>query len=131
MKSKILSRSGADSDQRTFVLIFDSGDEVIFGIEAFAEKQSLAASQFTGIGAFKQTLLGYFDWEKKEYQKIPIQEQVEVLSLVGDLTLKDGKPNIHAHVVVGRRDGTAHGGHLLKAYVRLTLEVILTETPKH
>jgi predicted DNA-binding protein with PD1-like motif len=134
MKSKILTepaKGTVEANERTFALIFDTEDEVISGLKAFAAAQGLAASHFTAIGAFKDALLGYFDWEKKEYEKIPIREQVEVLSLVGDVTLKDGKPSIHAHAVVGKRDGTAHGGHLLEAHVRPTLEVILTESPEH
>jgi uncharacterized protein len=59
------------------------------------------------------------------------EEQVEVLSLVGDVALKDGAPQVHAHVVVGKSDGTAHGGHILQAHVWPTLEVVLTESPKH
>jgi predicted DNA-binding protein with PD1-like motif len=55
---------------------------------------------------------------------------VEVLSLIGDIALHEGKPQVHAHLVIGKKDGTAHGGHLLEARVRPTLEVILTESPK-
>lgn len=70
-----------------------------------------------------------FDWNIKDYEKIPVDEQVEVLMLAGDVTLLDDKPKIHAHAVVGKRDGSAHGGHLLQAYVRPTLEVLLIESP--
>ena len=58
-------------------------------------------------------------------------EQVELLSLIGDVALKEGEPVMHAHAVVGRKDGTAHGGHLLKAHIRPTCEVVLTESPAH
>ena len=76
--------------------------------------------------------LGYFDWEKKEYKRIPVREQVEVLSLVGDIALDEkGQPKVHAHVVVGKSDGTAHGGHLLEAHVRPTMEVTLAEAPRY
>jgi len=75
--------------------------------------------------------LGYFEWSRKEYARITIREQVEVLSLVGDVALEGATPKIHAHVVVGKRDGTAHGGHLLEARVRPTLEVILVQPPGH
>jgi predicted DNA-binding protein with PD1-like motif len=74
-------------------------------------------------------MLGFFDWGQKHYTKIPLREQVKVLSLVGDIALKDGQPALHAHVVVGKPDGTAHGGHLMEAHVRPTLEVILVESP--
>jgi predicted DNA-binding protein with PD1-like motif len=72
-----------------------------------------------------------FLWESKQHDKIPVREQVEVLSLIGDVALKDGEPKVHAHVVVGRSDGSTRGGHLIEAHVRPTLEVILTEAPEH
>ena len=115
----------------TFVLIFEKDDEFIRGMTAFATENHLAGSHFNAIGAFCDVTLGFFNRDKKEYAKIPIREQVEVLSLVGDIALKDGAPQIHAHVVVGKSDGTAHGGHLLEAHVWPTLEVVLTETPEH
>jgi len=76
-------------------------------------------------------VVAYFDWSTKQYRHIRIDEQVEVLSLAGDITLEDGKPKVHAHVVVGKADATAHGGHLIEGLVRPTLEVVLTETPAH
>jgi predicted DNA-binding protein with PD1-like motif len=115
----------------TFVLIFDKGDEFIHDMTRFATENRLAGSHFTAIGAFRDATLGFFDRHKKEYAKILVQEQVEVLSLVGDIALKQGAPQIHAHVVIGKSDGSAHGGHLLQAHVWPTLEVVLTESPKH
>ena len=77
-------------------------------------------------------MVAYFDWETKDYVKIPIREQVEVLVLSGDVSDEaSGKSKLHAHVVVGKRDGSAHGGHLMEAHVRPTLELILTESPQH
>ena len=128
MKAKLLDDQGG----KTFAVVFDTGDEVASGLLAFARKYRLAGSHFTAIGAFEGATLGYFDWQQKDYQKIPVREQVEVLSLVGDISLDEkGEPKVHAHVVVGRFDGTALGGHLLEARVRPTLEVILVESPKH
>jgi hypothetical protein len=117
--------------ERTFAVIFDAGDEVIAGLTRFAQAQNLSASRFTAIGAFERVMLGYFDLEKKDYERIPVDEQVEVLALIGDVALDAGKPKVHAHVVLGGRDGSARGGHLLEAVVRPTLEVILTESPGH
>lgn len=126
MKSKLINQN-----PQTYVIIFESGDEVVACLTAFAEEQRLTASRFTAIGAFCEVMLGYFNFMKRDYKKIPVNEQVEVLSLTGDIALKDGHPQIHAHVVVGKSDGTACGGHLIEAQVRPTLEVILTESPKH
>jgi|ERR1700758_23139 predicted DNA-binding protein with PD1-like motif len=134
MKSKLIDnpvRDAGAASQKTFALIFSTGDQVMSGLKAFAEEQQLAASHFTAIGAFKEVTLGYFDWQKKDYLKIPVHEQVEVLSLVGDITISQSKPNIHVHAVLGRRDGSTCGGHLIDAEVRPTLEVILTESPNH
>ena len=118
------------SEPTTFALIFDKGDEVMKELTAFAEQQKLAGAHFTAIGALSEVTLGYFDRDRKDYTKIPVREQVEVLSLVGDIARQDGKPKIHAHVVIGKRDGTAHGGHLLDARVWPTLELVLTETAR-
>lgn len=114
-----------------FAVIFETGDDPVAGLTRFAAEQAIGASGFTAIGAFSEALLGYFDWDKKDYERIPVREQVEVLALVGDIALQDGKPKLHAHVVLGRRDGSACGGHLLSARVRPTLEVIVTELPAH
>jgi len=127
MRSKVLS----GGPQRTYALIFDTGDEVVSTIERFAADHNLTASHLSGLGAFEDVVLGYFDWTRKEYDRIPLTEQVELIALVGDVVLADGKPKLHAHVVVGRADGTTRGGHLLEARVRPTLELIVTASPEY
>src|SRR5262245_29794703 len=129
MRAKLLHEA---EGQKTFALVFETGDEVMSNLAAFARENRLGGSHFTAIGAFQEATLGYFDWQKKDYKKIPVREQVEVVSLVGDIALGEGGgPKVHAHVVLGRSDGTALGGHLLEARVRPTLEVTLVESPKH
>ena len=127
MKSTVLEASGA----RTWALIFDKDDEPVSGLMAFAKAQRLGGAHFTAIGAFSEVTLGYFDRKTRDYKKIPLREQVEVLSLIGDVALDRGEPKVHAHVVIGRADGEARGGHLLEARVWPTLEVVLTESPRH
>jgi predicted DNA-binding protein with PD1-like motif len=127
MKSTLLDATGP----RIWALIFDKGDEPVAGLTAFAKAQKLGAAHFTAIGAFSDVTLGYFDRAKRDYKKIPLHEQVEVLSLIGDVALDKGEPKVHAHVVVGRADGEARGGHLLEAHVWPTLEVVLVESPRH
>jgi predicted DNA-binding protein with PD1-like motif len=127
MRSKLIHQA----DERTWALVFETGDDVLPALLAFARGHGLTASRFTAIGAFERLTLGYFDWRAKDYLAIPVDEQVEVVSLIGDIARKDGEPQVHAHVVVGKRDGTAHGGHLLAATVRPTLEVMLVESPSY
>lgn len=116
---------------RTFGVIFDKEEEPVSGLEEFAVEQGVSGASLTAIGAFREATLAYFDREQVAYQDIPVSQQVEVLSLIGDIALKDGEPTVHAHVVVGHADGAAVGGHLKSAAVWPTLEVIVTETPAH
>ncbi len=127
MKGKLIH----EQSEKAYVVVFDTGDDVNEGLLQFARHNRLSASRFSAIGGFSEVTLGYFDIEKKDYRPIPLKEQVEVLSLAGNITLAGGEPRVHAHVVVGKSDGTAHGGHLLAATVRPTLEVVLVEAPKH
>src|SRR5215467_4468185 len=109
MKSKLIN----DGEQKTFALIFDPGDEVIDSLTEFANSMRLKASQFTAIGAFSRATLGYFDFSMKDYKKIPVKEQTEVLIMAGDITIYQNEAKVHAHVVLGKSDGVTVGGHLL------------------
>lgn len=117
---------------KTFALIMDTGDEIVDVLKRFAAAEKLAGSSFKAIGALSYVKLGWFNWETKKYEvAVELNEQVELLSLIGDVAVAEGKPQVHAHMVVGRRDGTAHGGHLMQAQVRPTCELILTESPEY
>ncbi len=126
MTSRTLARSAMGC---TYVLVFEAGDEVIEGLTGWCRENRITAARLTAIGACSEVLLGWFDRERKEYREIPVVEQVEMLSLNGDVALSDGKPAVHAHAVVGCADGSTRGGHLLRAHVKPTLEVIIDETP--
>lgn len=116
----------------TYAVIFETGDELSSGLKQFAKQNNLAGSSFKAIGAFSQVKLAWFNWETKKYQpSVFLNEQVELVSLIGDIALHQRKPQVHAHVVVAKADGSAHGGHLLEAHVRPTCEVILIENPLH
>jgi predicted DNA-binding protein with PD1-like motif len=128
MQSKLLHDAHG---QRTFAVILSSGDEVMTSLKQFVTQQKITAAQISAIGALSDAVMLYFDWDKKDYMKIPVREQVEVASLLGDVAEADGKPAIHLHIVVGKRDGQAMAGHLGEAHVRPTLEVIITESPVH
>ena len=128
MKETLLNQHGG---LRTFAIVLDTGDEAMASLASFAETHQLQASHFTAIGAFSRVVVGYFDWQQKDYRKTAIDDQVEVLSLLGDVTMEERKRNVHAHIVVSRADATAYGGHLIEGHVRPTLEIVLTETPAH
>jgi uncharacterized protein len=128
MKSKMIHESNGE---KTFVLVFDNGDEVMENLLAFVKGENVGVARFTAIGAFSGATLGYYDWVRKEYTKNVVNEQVEVLSLIGDVALKDDEPVVHAHVVLGRVDASTFGGHLLEGHVRPTLELVIVESPEH
>lgn len=125
MHYKLLNGIGNTS----YALVFETGDEVMRLLKTFANEHSLKAAHFTAIGAFSSVELGFFDFSIKDYKHIPVNEQVEVLSLIGDVALYGDESKLHAHVVIGRSDGTAMGGHLMKAIVHPTLELIIEEAP--
>jgi hypothetical protein len=129
MQHKLLADNAG---QRTFAVVLETGDEVFACLRSFVNERRIFAAQLTAIGAFSDVVLKYFDWEKKSYLENKVNEQVEVASLIGDVA-KDpsGKPSLHIHLVVGKRDGIAMAGHLGQAHVRPTLEIILTESPAH
>ena len=128
MRARLLSTAGG---VRTFAVVFGTGDDPVGGLEAFAREHRISGAQLTGLGAFSRVTVGYFDWQQKDYREIAFDEQVEVLALTGNIGLKDDGPALHIHVVLGTAEGHARGGHLLKAGVRPTLEVIVTETPAY
>ena len=127
MRSKLIA-----DHPKTFALILETGDEVLSSLKTLAQSERLSSSSFKAIGALSRVELGWFNWETKKYETaVKLEEQVELLSLIGDIALKDDEPQVHAHLIVGRRDGTAHGGHLLKATVRADVQIIITESPQH
>lgn len=128
MRARLIHEDGG---LRTHVVVFDKGDESVDGLTEFAAEQHIEAASLTAIGAFSRAIFGYFDRDTKDYLRIPVDEQVEVLSLVGDIALAGEAPKLHAHAVLGRRDGSTCGGHLLEGVVWPTLEVVITQVPSH
>ena len=129
MQSKLLHEA---SGQRTFAVVLATGDEVLSSLQQFVQRENIHAATFTAIGALSDAVLLYFNWERKEYEKVPVREQVEVAALIGDVADDPkGKPTLHIHIVLGTRDGSAKAGHLGEGHVRPTLEVIVTESPAH
>jgi len=119
-----------DESPKTFILMFETGEELVDGLLQFAKLQKVSAASFKAVGALSSVRLGWFSWESKRFEpSVTLDEQVELLSLIGDVALEDGEPVVHAHAVIAKKDGTAHGGHLLNATVRPNCEVFLTQSP--
>jgi predicted DNA-binding protein with PD1-like motif len=125
MKAKVVE----DADVVTYVVICDPGDEAVSALAEFARSERLEAAQITALGGFEHAAVGWFDPAARDYRRIPVDEQCEVLSLIGDVAEGEDGPILHMHVVLGLSDGTTRGGHLLEGRVYPTLEVVVTEVP--
>jgi uncharacterized protein len=112
--------------RKEYAVIFSKGDEAFSGLNEFAEKYHVTSAHFTAIGALRGATLAWFSPERKRYEKSPVEGQLEVASMIGDIALFNGKPVVHTHMVVGLPDGTARAGHVLEAHVWPTLEVMVT-----
>src|ERR1700742_1752491 len=126
------TKIAGDTGSETRVFILDSGEEAFATLTKFANETGITAASLTAIGAFEKATIGWFDFDKKTYKKIEVEQQCEVLSAIGDVAVgDDGKASLHVHVVLGLSDGSTRGGHLLDGKVRPTLEVVLTDTAAH
>jgi len=127
LQARLISQN--PGGEKTYAIIFAKGDEVLSGLTEFAEREKITAGYFTAIGALSSARFGWFDHARKVYRDIPINQQVELISLIGDVGLVGGAPQIHAHGSVGLPDGQMRGGHLLRAITWPTLEVFFTACP--
>jgi predicted DNA-binding protein with PD1-like motif len=125
MKYKVVE----DADVVTYVVVCDPGDEAVAALTQFAQAEDLEAASIAAVGAFEHAVVGWFDRAAKDYRRIRVDEQCEVLSLLGDVAEGQDGPILHMHTVLGLSDGTTRGGHLLEGKVFPTLEVVVTETP--
>jgi predicted DNA-binding protein with PD1-like motif len=113
-------------EEKVYAVVFYKGDEVLSGLTDFALKYKVGDAHFTGIGAVSGATLAWLEVEKKVYHRIAVNEQVEVLSLIGDVATFNGKPVVHMHAVVGHHDGTTTGGHVFELHANPTIEVFVT-----
>ena len=123
MKTKRVAR-------RDHLLVLDTGDEIIASLTEFAKKKRIEGGSFSGIGAFQQATLAYWNRETKKYEPIEVNEQVEVLTISGSIARSGKEPKIHAHAVLGRRSGSTIAGHVLKGTVLPTLELFIVDYDK-
>ena len=126
MRYKILADN---TPERSMMLVLDKGDEVLTQLREFAREQGITAARFSAIGAFSSCTLAFFERDQRAYRDMPIDEQVEVLSLTGSIGVIDGAPRVHAHAIIGMPDCSARGGHMVAGTVWPALEVSLVVSP--
>ncbi len=114
------------AEEKVYAVILHKGDEALSGLTDFVIQHKVQDAHFTGIGAVSGATLAWLDLSKKSYHRIAVTQQVEVLSLIGDVATFDGKPVVHMHAVLGKSDGSTIGGHVFELQVNPTLEVFVT-----
>ncbi len=106
----------------------DKGEELIQSLNSFSIEKGIRSGFLTGIGVLKDVELGYFDLQKGSYNIKLFEGEYELLSLMGNIAISDGKPSPHIHVVLGGKDFKCFGGHLIKGFVGITCEMVLAVT---
>jgi predicted DNA-binding protein with PD1-like motif len=124
MKSKPVATHG---EGRNFLIVMETGEDVVKELARFLLDEHIASAELTGIGGFRRATLGYYDMDDKRYVPIEVDEQVELVSLIGNITSYNGASRLHAHCAVGHRNASTSSGHLLAATVRPTLELMVRE----
>lgn len=109
----------------TYIVKLERGDDVIATLTEFCERHNVANATVSGIGAVEWVSCGYYELPTKEYHFTEYDELVEVVSMMGNVMLKDGKPFLHLHAVFTNTKNEAFGGHVKEMRVGVTLEVVI------
>ena len=113
-------------DGDKYVVSIDNHQEVVAALAAFCEEQDIKSGEISGIGAVNHAVLRFLDPATKKYVDKTFDEQMEISSLVGNISEKEGKVYLHLHANFRRRDYTVVGGHLLSCVLNGACEVVVT-----
>lgn len=108
-----------------YVLRLNRGEEIISSITELCKKENIKAGSISGIGATQLVEAGFYSFKKKKYCGYCFNQNMEILSLLGNISTKDGEPYLHLHIVVSNDEGEALGGHLTKAIISVTCEIFI------
>lgn len=102
---------------------FGAGDEILSGLTELAEREHITSAYITGLGGLSTGLFGWGDPSNGAFKEIPIDKKCELVSLVGNISMRNGKPYVHLHGVVAFSDGSTKGGHVIEAHVAPIAEI--------
>ncbi|ASJ07364.1 PPC domain-containing DNA-binding protein [Thermococcus pacificus] len=111
---------------KVFLMRAPEGVDLLEFVNSFAEKNGINTAIVKGIGSLRNPVVGYYSEETKSYKKIELVGTFELLTLLGNISIKDGKPFAHLHVTLGNANGDVFGGHLIKGAV-FVAEVFIQE----
>lgn len=109
----------------TLMLVAERGERLVDSLTRQLTAAGIAGGTLSGLGALTEVELGYYHLARKEYARREFNGIYELLSLNGNVALKDGAPFVHVHAVLGDADFATFGGHLFDATVAVTAELAL------
>ncbi len=112
--------------KQIFMGKLDFSSDLLDELTALCCKEDITLGKITAIGAVQKARVGYYDQKNREYQFVEINKNLEIISLVGNISIRDGKPMVHAHIALSDRDGNAFGGHLAKGTIVFACEFTIT-----
>jgi predicted DNA-binding protein with PD1-like motif len=118
----------AATTTHVFQVNFSTGDEIVSGLTDLAIKHHITSGYITGLGGLSTALLAFGDPKLNAFKKVPVNDKSELVSLVGDIQMRDGKPYVHLHAVVALIDGSTRGGHVMEAHVAPVAEIAVVAT---
>ena len=123
MQAKLVKDAAGE---QVYSIIFYKDDDVMSGLTDFAITHKISDAHFTAIGAVSGATLAWLDIPKKMYRRIAVTQQVEVVSLTGDIAVLNGVPVVHMHTVLSKPDGSTIAGHVFELVTNPTVEVFMT-----
>jgi hypothetical protein len=120
---------GEQGGTREYQLVFEPRTEIMATLTDFILHNHFKSVHFTAIGACSDAIVGYYDPAARDYRRTPYQQQMEIVSLIGDAAPSNGSAGLHIHIGLAFADGTMHGGHLFEAHASPTLEMFLVASP--
>jgi uncharacterized protein len=112
---------------RRFLGRLAKGDDLLAALERCCQEQGITLGEVRALGAVSRARVGYYHQEKRQYQFLDLEQPLEILALVGNISLKDGQAMVHAHVTLGDGQGRAYGGHLAPGNLVFACEFVLQE----
>ena len=103
----------------------EKGEEIVESIRTLANKEQIKLGTITGIGAVNKATIGLFEVDTKVYNTIDLEEDMEIVSLGGNITEKDGEVYIHLHIAISNSTYNVKAGHLNSAIISATGEVVI------
>lgn len=110
-----------------YVVKLDIGDEVVGSLTRLCAAEGILAGTVSGIGATDRVKIGLFDLAKKRYDSVILTGPMEITSLLGNVTTKDGQPYLHLHIQVGNDKMEVSGGHLFECFISVAGEIFITK----